>query len=130
MREQPRARQIATRGFDAALVVLIMVVGSLVLWVGVPFAWLFVGGRVQGATDSVGAAIGISMVGAVASIMGIAWLLARLNGVHQERKMQRGEEPTPLLEMVMVLSAAVALVVFVVWFFLIEGPGPSIAPSD
>ena len=130
MREQPRAKQVATRGFDAVLVVLIMVVGSLVLWVGVPLAWLFVGGRVQGATDSVGAAIGIAMVGAVLSIMGIAWLLARLNGIHQELKVQRGEQPTPLLEMVMVLSAGVALVVFVVWFFLIEGPGPSIAPSD
>ena len=116
-------------GVDAALVVLIMLVGSLVLWIGVPLLWLYIGSLVQGATDSIGAAIGVALVGATASIIGLAWALARLNEFHQELQVQRGEQPTPLLEMVIVASAGIALVGFVVWFFFIEGPGPSLAPT-
>jgi hypothetical protein len=83
---------------------------------------------VQGATDSIGAAIGVALVGATASILGLAWMLARLNEFHQDLQVRRGDQPSPLLEMVVVAAAAVALVAFVVWFFFIEGPGPSVAP--
>jgi hypothetical protein len=126
----PRGKRLLSYGLDAVLVVVIMVVGSLVLWLGVPLGWLYIGGQIQGATDSVGAALGVSLVGATLSIIGLAWVLARLNGLHQELQMRRGAQPTPLLEMVTVVTAAIALVVFVAWFFFIEGPGPSIAPSD
>jgi hypothetical protein len=110
-------------------VVLIMVVGSLVLWVGVPLGWLYIGSLVQGATDSIGAAIGVALAGAAASIIALAWVLARLNEFHQELQERRGEQPSPLLEMVIVASAGIALVAFVLWFFFLEGPGPSLAPS-
>jgi hypothetical protein len=113
---------------SALLVVVIMLVGSLVLWVGVPVGWLFIGSLVQGETDSIGAAIGVALAGAAASIIGLAWVLARLNAYHEELQMERGEQPTPLLEIVMVAAAGIALVAFVVWFFFIEGPGPSVAP--
>jgi hypothetical protein len=69
------------------------------------------------------------MVGAAVSIVGLAMVLARLNAFHQELQVRRGEQPSPLLEMVVVTTAAIALVVFVIWFFFIEGPGPSLAPS-
>jgi hypothetical protein len=110
------------------LVVLIMVVGSLVLWVGVPLGWLYIGSLVQGETDSVGAAIGAALVGATVSIIGLAWVLARLNAYHEELQIRRGAQPSPLLEIVIVAAAGIALVGFVVWFFFIEGPGPSVAP--
>jgi hypothetical protein len=122
------AERVAARGLDVVLVVLIMVVGSLVLWLGVPLGWLFIGGQIQGATDSIGLALGTVLLGATLSILGLAWVLARLNWLHQELQMRRGEQPTPLLEMVMVVTATIALVAFVVFFFVIEGPGPSIAP--
>ena len=126
---KPLGRAVSV-GANAALVVLIMVVGSFVLWVGVPLAWLYIAGRIQGATDSVGAAIGAALLGATSSIIGLAWALARLNGLHQELQMRRGDQPTPLLEMVMVVTAAVVLVGFILWFFVIEGPGPSLAPNS
>jgi hypothetical protein len=126
---QGRIQRRAERGFDAALVVLIMVCGSLVLWIGIPLAWLFIAGKIQGATDSVGLALGVALMGATFSILGVAMVLARLNGLHQELQMRRGAQPTPLLEMVMVVTATVALIVFVVYFFVIQGPGPTIAPG-
>ena len=106
-----------------------MVVGSLVLWIGVPLSWLYIGSLVQGETDSVGAAIGVALIGATLSIIGLAWALARLNAFHQELQVRRGAQPSPLLEMVLVAAAGIALVGFVVWFFFIEGPGPSVAPT-
>jgi hypothetical protein len=109
-------------------VVVIMVAGSLVLWVGVPLAWLYIASLVQGETDSIGAAIGVALVGVTASIIGLASMLARLNELHQDLQVRRGDQPSPLLEMVVVGSAAIALVGFVVWFFFLEGPGPSVAP--
>ena len=125
----PTGKRILSYGIDAVLVVLIMLVGSLVLWVGVPIGWLYLGSLVQGETGSIGAAIGVALAGASASIIGLAWMLARLNAYHQELQVQRGAQPTPLLEIVVVAAAGIALAGFVVWFFFIEGPGPSIAPS-
>jgi hypothetical protein len=138
-RGRPRRRQpepelstgerVVSYGADAVLVILIMVVGSLVLWFGVPLAWLYLGSLVQGETDSIGAAIGTALVGASISIIGLAWVLARMNELHEELQARRGAQPSPLLEMVLVATAAFALVIFVAWFFFIEGPGPSLAPS-
>jgi hypothetical protein len=34
------------------------------------------------------------------------------------------------LEAVMTVSAVVAVVVFVTWFLVLEGPGPSLAPQN
>jgi hypothetical protein len=127
--ELPTGKRVLTYGIDAVLVVLIMLVGSLVLWVGVPLGWLYLGSLVQGGTGSIGAAIGVALVGASLSILALAWVLARLNAYHQELQMRRGAQPTPLLEIVVVAAAGISLVGFVVWFFFIEGPGPSIAPS-
>jgi hypothetical protein len=120
--------RVLSYGISAVLVVVIMLVGSLVLWIGVPLFWLYIGSLVQGGTDSVGAAIGAALVGATVSIIGLAWVLARLNEFHQELQARRGDQPSPLLEMVLVAAAGIALVGFVFWFFFIEGPGPSVAP--
>ena len=44
-------------GGGAGLVVAIMIIGSLVLWVGTPLLWLWIGSQIQGATASLGAAL-------------------------------------------------------------------------
>ena len=51
-----------------------------------------------------------------------AWkLVRRAAGHHQERG---------ALERIFATSVAVAVVVFTFWFLIIEGPGPSLAPSE
>ncbi len=109
-----------------------MLGGGLLLWVGVPVGWLYVGSRVQAGTDSIGAAIGVMMVGAAVSIVLIMLGLAWLNNKHLELRERRGlEAHGPVaLEAVMTVSAVVAVVAFGIWFFVIEGPGPSLAPSN
>jgi hypothetical protein len=117
-------------GASALLTGVIMVGASLLLWIGVPGGWLWIGSQVQGSTGSVGAAIAVMLIGSIVSIVALAWMLGRLNRVHEHLREARGADPTgpPLLEVVLVVTAAVALVAFAIWFFVLAGPGPELAP--
>jgi heme/copper-type cytochrome/quinol oxidase subunit 2 len=119
-------------GASGLLVLLMMLGAGLVLWIGVPVGWLYVGSRIQEGTDSVGLAILAMMVGAVLSIVALVPVLGWLNERHLELREARGLEThgQTAIEAVMTVSVVVAVVAFVVWFFLIEGPGPSLAPRQ
>jgi hypothetical protein len=96
-----------------------------------PLGWLWVGSQVDYLTGYVTAGIATVMLGCLTSLMltmaiakrvDHAWkLVRRAAGHHQERG---------ALERIFVASVAIAMVAFLVWFFLIEGPGPSLAPTD
>ena len=103
-----------------------MFVGSLVLWVGLPIGCLYVGSRVQAATDSVGVAILAMAVAVVAGIFAIVPLLGFLNRKHIEVREARGLDTygQAPLEGVLVVSATVAIVGFAVWFFFLSGASP------
>lgn len=108
------------------LLLVMMFLGSLVLWVGIPVGCLYVGSQVQAATDSIGAALGVMALGVIVSIVVVVTLLGWLNQKHIELREARGLESygqTPL-EMVLVVSATLALVCFVVWFFFFSGSSP------
>jgi heme/copper-type cytochrome/quinol oxidase subunit 2 len=117
-------------GASGLLLLLIMVVGSLVLWVGVPAGWLWIGSQIQGETGDIGAAILVMMVGVLVSVLAIVMVLVRLNRVHEHMREARGlpVEDYSVLERVLVVTAGIALVAFTVWFLGFAGPGPSIAP--
>ena len=118
-------------GASAVLTGVIMVGASLLLWIGVPAGWLWIGSQVQGSTGNVGTAIAVMLIGAVASIVALAWVLGRLNGVHEHLREARGAKAgPPLLEVVLVVTAAVALIGFAIWFFVFAGPGPELAPRS
>jgi small-conductance mechanosensitive channel len=119
-------------GASAVLTAVIMVGASLLLWIGVPAGWLWIGSQIQGSTGNVGTAIMVMLVGAVVSIVALAWLLGRLNRVHENLREARGAEQTgpPLLEVVLVVTAAIALIGFAIWFFVFAGPGPELAPRS
>jgi hypothetical protein len=119
-------------GASAGLTVVIMAGASLLLWIGVPAAWLWIGSQIQGSTGSLGLAILVMFAGSIASIVGLAWVLGQLGRAHDRLREARGQGPreTPLLEMVLVITAGIALVVFVLWFFVLTGPGPQLAPSN
>ncbi len=125
-------RNFLRAGLSGVLVLLMMLGAGLVLWIGVPLAWLYIGSQVQAATNSVGAALGAMFIGAVVSIVAIVMVLAWLNRKHIELREARGLEShgQTALEAVMTVSAVLAVVAFGIWFFLIEGPGPSLAPQN
>ena len=109
----------------AALLVAMMFLGSLVLWVGVPVAWLWIGSRLQNGT-SLSTAVGAMMTGMLVSETLLLAVLGRLGRRHTELQERRGvpEGETTALEMVLVSSAVVAIVGFFVWFFGFSGSSP------
>jgi fumarate reductase subunit D len=96
-----------------------------------PLGWLWVGSQVQYLTGYVTAGIGTILLGCLASLMltmalakrvDHAWKLVRRAAGHRQ---QRGA-----LERIFTVSVGIALVVFVFWFFVIQGPGPTLAPNS
>ncbi len=120
-------RELLRTGTGAILVVLIMFIGSLGLWVGTPLLWLWIGSQIQGATSSLGAAIGASFIGVVLTIALVASVLGKLSDVYRHNRVTRGlDDPGHVvLEGVLVVSAALTLTAFVVWFFLFAGASPA-----
>ncbi len=119
-------RGLLRTGAGASLVVLIMFTGSLVLWVGTPLAWLWIGSQIQGATNSLGAALGTMFIGVVLTITLLAAVLAKLSNTYRANRRARGlQDPGHvMLEGVLVVSAGLTITVFVVWFFLFAGASP------
>ena len=119
-------RSLLRLGASAVFLVAIMLAGSLVLWVGIPLAWLWIGSQIQDATDSLGTAVAAMLVGVVVSI--VLWLpaLSWLSERYRRERTARGLADTGhfALEVTMVLSAGIALVGFVGWFLLFSGAAP------
>ena len=96
-----------------------------------PLAWLWIGSQVDYLTGYVTAGIATIMLGCLASLlltMAIAkrvdhaWKLVRRAAGHRQ---ERGA-----LERIFAGSVAIALVLFAFWFFVIQGPGPTLAPGN
>ena len=119
-------RSLLRLGASAVFLVAIMLAGSLVLWVGIPLAWLWIGSQIQDATGSLGAAVAAMLVGVVVSI--VLWLpvLGWLSDRYRRERRARGLDDTGhfALEVTIVLSAGIALVGFVGWFLLFSGAAP------
>ena len=125
-------RNLLRAGASGVLLLLMMLGAGLVLWIGVPVLWLYIGSQIQGSTGSIGTALGVMMVGVVVSIVAIVPLLGWLNRKHLELREARGLDTHggTALEAVMTVSVAIAVIAFSIWFFVIAGPGPSLAPSN
>jgi ABC-type amino acid transport system permease subunit len=119
-------RDLLRAGTGALLVVLIMFMGSLGLWIGTPLLWLWVGSQIQGLGASLGAALMAMFAGVVLSIVLMAMLLVKLSDGYRANCRARGQRDPGhfILEAVLVVSAGLTLVVFLVWFFLFAGASP------
>jgi hypothetical protein len=125
-------KNLLRAGASGAILVAMMLGAGLLLWIGVPFGWLYVGSQVQGASESLGLAILVMMVGVIVSIALIVPALGWLNKKHLELREARGLEThgQTALEGIMTFCVVIAVLAFVAWFFVIEGPGPSLAPDE
>jgi hypothetical protein len=119
-------RDLVRLGSSALLVIAMMLVGGLVLWVGIPLAWLWIGSQIQGATDSLGAAVAAMLFGVILSIALVVPVLGWLSRKYGEIRVARGLDDTGgfVLEVVMVTTAAIAIVGFTIWFLVFSGTSP------
>ena len=119
--------------------IVLMALGSLMLWVGIPVGWLYVVSHLQRSTQPSMGPYLLVLAGIIASMIVMAKVLARLNrayarvtGTDGSARVQmpwlrsmRGERssgrPTSVLDVVMIATVAVAATAFGLWFFLLAG---------
>jgi hypothetical protein len=123
----------------ALILILLMIVGSLVLWIGIPVGWIVLASHL---TDTSAPTLGpyvLVIFGIPVSMFLFGRFLYRLNALYgdvtgntphvQARsawlKSMRGERentrPRTVLDVVMIASVSVAVVAFLIWFFFFAG---------
>lgn len=117
-----------------------MAVGSIVLWLGLPVLWLWIGSLIQSGSQQPGfTPYIVVLVGLVVSMVVFGRLLSRTNALYEQvtgtvpdvrvrlpwHRSMRGDEdsrpPRRVLDVVMVASVSLALVAFLVWFLFFAG---------
>jgi hypothetical protein len=129
-RAQPVTAGAGRRTADKFLSGLILTVETLLcltLWGPQPAGWLWVGSQVDYETGSVALGITVAFAGmlttlfmtlALARRLDYAWRLVRRAAGYEQKK--------GALEWIFVISLAIAGTAFLIWFFIIEGPGSSV----
>jgi hypothetical protein len=121
----------------AAVLVAVMAVGSLLIWIGIPAASLWLWSQLSHHYTTVYAA---ALIGSPLTMAGCAWLLHRVNRVYlrvsrtpdvrpghtawlKSASGSRRREPRGVLEVCMTVSVVLALVTFAVWLVFFTGGG-------
>jgi hypothetical protein len=113
--------------FLSGAILLLETLLCLTLWGPQPAAWLWVGSQVDYKTDSVALGIVVAFAGmlttlfltlSVARRLDYAWRLTRRAAGYEQKK--------GALEWIFVISLAIAGTAFLIWFFIIHGPGSSV----
>lgn len=122
-------RRLADKGLAWVLLVIEFVL-CISVWGPQPLFWLWFGSYVDYWTGSVSAGIASAFVGmmlslvitlAIAKRVDHAWkLVRRAAGYRQEKG---------AIERIFIIALLVVGTVFCFWFFVIVGPGPSLAPT-
>ena len=136
--------QLEGRDILAAMVTAVLagaiVVGSALLWIGIPVGGLWLAGRVTSRGEDF---LVIVLVAIPSAMVAFGWVLYRLNALYmrlrgpygddgrghsawlvslsEERARSRRERaPRPLIDVAMTTSLTIALVLMVIWFFFLS----------
>lgn len=132
-RGKPQRKGEARRNADRGLSYGLLAVEALLclsLFGPQPYFWFWFGSQVQYWTDSVSAGIATIMTGTLASLLVTVALAKRVDDAWKLVRRAAGyKQERGALEAIFAISVAIAVVIFSFWFFIIEGPGPSVAPQ-
>jgi hypothetical protein len=123
----------------ALFLILLMAIGSVFLWIGIPVGWLYVASRMVKTSQPTLGPYLLVIFGIPITMVIVGKVLFKLDGVYgrltgstpevQFRapwlKSMRGERDTgrrlTVLEATMIISVSIALTAFGIWFFLFAG---------
>jgi hypothetical protein len=134
------AGTLGTR-LTASLLVLLMAIGSVFLWLGIPFGWIYLASQmVKSSQPTLGPYVMV-LLGIPVTMVIVGKALSKLNRLYGEvtgttpdiivrapwLRSMRGEReerhPRTILDVVMVLSVGLALLCLGVWFFFFAQGG-------
>jgi hypothetical protein len=119
-------RRRADRLLSAAILVLEAGV-LLTLWGPQPIGWLWVGSQVDYLTDSVEAGIVVAFAGMVATLMLTLAVARQLDHYWKLTRRAAGyEQKRGAIERIFIVSAGIGVTLFLIYFFVIQGPGSSL----
>jgi hypothetical protein len=114
----------------AAAVLALEVLLCLTLWGPQPVAWLWVGSQVDFHTGSVSLGIATAFAGMIGTLMITLAVCARLDRAWRILRRAAGHEQREgVLARIFAVTAIVAGLAFLVWFIVLEGPAPTLAPQ-
>lgn len=127
--ERGGARRQRVDGGLAAVVLALEVLLCLSVWGPQPVAWLWVGSQVDYRTGMVTLGIATAFAGMIGTLMLSLAVGARLDRTWRILRRAAGhEQRAGMLAGIFTITALVAALAFTVWFLLIEGPAPTLAP--
>lgn len=117
-----------------------IVVGSAVLWIGIPFAGLWLAGRL---TTTAQGFLFATLGGIPLAMIGFGWVLYRINSLYlswrgpaegegrshsawlvslsdERGRSRRARAPRALIDIAMTASLTIALVLMTIWFFFLS----------
>ncbi len=135
----PAPRRTLGTYLEGGALVVAMVAGSFMLWIGFPLGWLWLGSHVGDSSQPSLIPYVVVIVGLAVSVVADYKLLVRLNGRYTRvmgvvarreirnawlRSMRDGRTrgiTLTVLDRVMMVTVALAVCAFVVWFFAFAG---------
>lgn len=127
------------RGLAASLVFVVMLMAALSLWTAIPLSWIYIASKLSHTQFPSEGPYFVVAAGIILSVLLIAWLIGRLNRLYIQitgtnrlspmrptwLKSMRDTAPstgtTTVVEAVLMGSVMLALLCFLVWFFLLAG---------
>lgn len=123
------ARKRADRGVAAGILALELAL-CLSLFGPQPYFWLWFGSHVQYWTDSPSLGIATILFGSLASLLVTVAIGKRLDDWWKLVRRAAGyDQQSGALERIFAVTVGIAFVIFMFWFLVIQGPGPSVAPT-
>jgi hypothetical protein len=129
--ERGTSRRQRVDGWLAHAVLALEILLVLTCWGPQPLGWLWVGSQVNYWTDSVMVGIVSAFFGLLLTMMGTLWLTTQLDGAWRILRRAAGHDQVHgALPRIFMWTAIFAGGAFLFWFVIIEGPGPSFAPTQ
>jgi hypothetical protein len=127
------------RGLAAAVVFVAMLLAAFSLWTAIPLSWVYIASKVSHTQFPSGGPYAVVIVGILASVLFVAWLIGRLNNLYiritgtnrlgpirptwlkSMRDTGSVQASVTVIEAVLMGSVMLAALALSVWFFLLAG---------
>jgi hypothetical protein len=94
--------------------------GWLLMWVPIPLAWLWIGGRLFDVTGSLGIDLGVAFFGFVLNVVLVAVALGRIDRTWIALRRRAGyEQDQGALARVAIISGTFGIIMFFVWYYVL-----------